>query len=139
MKTRRGLTLPLNMRLRLGAAKAVGGATAVALTPTNVMSLFNASGSTLARPTLYAAQLSVPQRLPFAAASVVYRAMLEAIAAERVAIEARGGGTDAAALIATSDPSLRPQVGASILRRTRALLGVQLVECASEQKVRRCR
>ena len=112
----------------LHAARAIGGATAQALTPTNVQSLFNASGSTLARPALYEAQLSVPQRLPFAAASVVYRALLEAVADERHALETREGmgeAMDAAALLATSapsDPSIVARMGESIRRQTQAML-----------------
>ena len=105
----------------LHAAWAVGGASAQALTPTNVESIFNATGSTLARPALYAAQLSVPQRLPFAAATVVYRTLLDAVATEREALPTPNGVSVAAWLASTGATSSTP-LGRSIFERTRELL-----------------
>jgi len=67
----------------LEAAQAVAGSQAAVLTDGNVQSLFNAAGSMLAKAPLYSQLLSVPDRLPFEVASGVYRAMLDAIGAER--------------------------------------------------------
>ena len=66
-----GALLAMLRDIFLQAARAIGGDTAQALTPTNVESIFNATGSMLVRPPMYAAQLSVPGRLPFAAATVL--------------------------------------------------------------------
>ena len=110
----------------LDAARAIGGEAAQALTPTNVESLFNATGSTLARPPLYEAQLSVPQRLPFAAATVVYRALLQALAAEREELTTRTEGLSVAAWLtstgAANAATMAHAIGSSIVERTRLAL-----------------
>ena len=78
-----GALLAMLRDIFLQAARAIGGDTAQALTPTNVESIFNATGSMLVRPPMYAAQLSVPGRLPFAAATVLYQKLLMVLTAER--------------------------------------------------------
>ena len=71
----------------LAACRSVqGGETA--LTPDNMRTLFNLSGSALAHQTLYAAQMSLPQRLAFADAREAYHKVLEGLG---VAVDTEDG------------------------------------------------
>ena len=53
------------------------------LTPTMIKDLFDAPGTTLSEPTLYARLPGVPERMSFETAQAIYKTMLEEIEAHR--------------------------------------------------------
>ena len=97
----------------LDAAKGLAGAAAAELSPANVETLFGAAGSSLSYPQLYSALLNVPNRLPYAIAAAVYRAMLDAMR--------RDDAAAVAALLLGPPPDPSNAVAASVANATIAV------------------
>ena len=87
-----GAALLASLRAVVQRVGVATGLADVALSEANVASLFNQSGSTVAKQKLYEGGLSLPGRLPWTAAKTVLAALLESLASIRTtALAARVG------------------------------------------------